>query len=47
VVVDLRHDFDVQAEPRMIPGAVRLTPAELEQGKVAIPRDREAVLYCS
>ena len=47
LVVDLRHDLDVQAEPRMIPGAVRMTPAELEQGRVAIPRDREAVLYCS
>src|SRR5262245_25442094 len=25
-IVDLRHDFDVQAEPTMIRGAVRMTP---------------------
>jgi membrane protein DedA with SNARE-associated domain len=46
-IVDLRHDLDVQAEPTMIRGAVHLTPAALEQGQAAIPRDREVVLYCS
>lgn len=46
-VVDLRHDVEVQAEPMMIPGAVHMTPAALEQGRAAIPRDREIVLYCS
>jgi membrane protein DedA with SNARE-associated domain len=46
-IVDLRHDLDVQAEPTMIRGAVHRTPAALEQGQAAIPRDREVVLYCS
>lgn len=46
-IVDLRHDLDVQAEPTMIRGAVHLTPVALETGQVAIPRDREVVLYCS
>jgi len=46
-IVDLRHDLDVQAEPLMIRGAVRMTPAALEQGQVPIPRDRDVVLYCS
>ena len=47
LIVDLRHDMDVQAEPRMIQGAVHLAPAVLEHGVVAIPRDQEIVLYCS
>jgi hypothetical protein len=46
-IVDLRHDLDVQAEPRMIRGAVHVTPATLEQGHITVPRDREVVLYCS
>ena len=46
-IVDLRHDLDVQAEPRMIRGAVHMTPAALEQGHITVPRDREVVLYCS
>lgn len=47
LVVDLRHELDVQAEPLMIQGAVRIAPAALEAGHVTIPRDREMVLYCS
>ena len=47
LVVDLRHDLDVQAAPTMIRGAVRVTPAALEDGRLTIPRDREMVLYCS
>lgn len=46
-IVDLRHELDVQARPMMIPGAVHVTPAALEQGHTTIPRDREVVLYCS
>ena len=47
LVVDLRHDLDVQAEPTMIRGAVRVAPAALEEGRLTIPRDREMVLYCT
>ena len=47
LVVDLRHDLDVQAAPTMIRGAVRVTPAALEEGRLTIPRDREMVLYCT
>ena len=46
-IVDLRHDLDVQLQPVMIRGAVRIDPAALEQGHVTIPRERETVLYCS
>jgi membrane protein DedA with SNARE-associated domain len=47
LIIDLRHELDVQAEPTMIPGAVRIAPESLEQGHVTVPRDREVVVYCS
>ena len=46
-IVDLRHDLDVQLQPMMVRGAVRIAAAQIEQGSAAIPRDREVVLYCS
>jgi membrane protein DedA with SNARE-associated domain len=46
-IVDLRHAVDVLADPRMIQGAVRLTPDELSARHAEIPRDREIILYCT
>ena len=47
VIVDLRHPLDFQTEPRMLPGAIRLAPEELEQRHHEIPRDRDVILYCT
>lgn len=47
VVVDLRHSLDFEAEPATVPGALRLTPEEIESRHGEIPRDREIVLYCT
>jgi len=47
MIVDLRHSLDFEADPAMIPGALRLTPDEIERRAVEIPRDREIVLYCT
>lgn len=47
VVVDLRGKLDFQADAVVIPGALRLDPAELDEGDPGIPRDREIVLYCT
>jgi membrane protein DedA with SNARE-associated domain len=47
VVVDLRHSLDFEAEPETIPGAIQLSPDQLEQRHQEIPRDRELVLYCT
>jgi hypothetical protein len=47
VVVDLRGRLDFEADPVVIPGALRLDPAELEERDPAIPREREIVLYCT
>jgi membrane protein DedA with SNARE-associated domain len=47
VVVDLRHDFDLEAHPYRIPGALRFSPEEILDRHEEIPREREIVLYCS
>jgi membrane protein DedA with SNARE-associated domain len=47
LVVDLRTDLDVGADPHVIPGALRIAAEELERRHAEIPRDREIVVYCS
>jgi membrane protein DedA with SNARE-associated domain len=47
VIVDLRQSLDFEADPGVIPGAMHLTPAEIERWAQEIPRDREVVLYCT
>jgi membrane protein DedA with SNARE-associated domain len=47
VIVDLRHALDVEAEPHHIPGALHLSPDELDARHGEIPRDRDIVLYCT
>lgn len=47
LVVDLRTELDVTADPYVIPGALRIAPAELEARHAEIPRDRDVVVYCS
>jgi membrane protein DedA with SNARE-associated domain len=46
-IVDLRHAGDVAVDPRRIPGALHLSPDELDARHAEIPRDREVVLYCT
>lgn len=46
-VVDLRHPLDWLADPRTLPGALRMKPDEIEQRHQEIPRDREVILYCT
>ncbi len=47
VIVDLRSAFDAAAVPYTIPGALRLSPEELEGRHAEIPRDTELVLFCT
>ncbi len=47
MIVDLRHSLDFEADPALIPGAIHLTPDEIERRAGEIPRDREIVLYCT
>ena len=46
-IVDLRHPLDYLPDPRVLPGAVRLTPDKLVERSDEIPRDRDVVLYCT
>ena len=46
-IVDLRHPLDFLPDPRVLPGAVRIGPAELARHADQIPRDRDVILYCT
>jgi len=47
VIVDLRHPLDLETAPYLIPGAMRLSPDDVEHRHSEIPRDRDIVLYCT
>jgi hypothetical protein len=47
MIVDLRGPLDVQSDPVVIPGALRLPPEDLEGRDPELPREREIVLYCT
>lgn len=46
VIVDLRHPLD-RADGVTLPGALRLTPEDVESRHAEIPRGREIVLFCT
>lgn len=46
-IVDLRHPLDYLPDPRVLPGAVRISPVELEKRCNLLPRDTDVVLYCT
>ena len=47
MIVDLRHSLDFEAEPHVIPGALRLSAEDLDGRHHEIPRDRDVILYCT
>ena len=47
LIVDLRHAMDDEAEPRTLPGAMRLPAEKLEERGNELPHGRTLVLYCS
>jgi membrane protein DedA with SNARE-associated domain/rhodanese-related sulfurtransferase len=47
VVVDLRDILAHVADPYTIPGALRISPEELEHRHHDIPRDRDIILFCA
>jgi len=47
VIVDLRHAMEDEAEPRTLPGAMRLPAEKLEERGAELPRGKTLVLYCS
>ncbi len=47
VIVDLRHPLDSISDPRVLPGAIRMLPEELEHKASTLPADKEVILYCT
>jgi membrane protein DedA with SNARE-associated domain len=46
-IIDLRHPLDLLPDPRTLPGAMRISPEELEHRQGEITRDGEIVLFCT
>lgn len=46
-IVDLRHPLDYLPDPRVLPGALRISPDKLLERSGEIPRDRDIILYCT
>lgn len=46
-IVDLRHPLELIPEPFTLPGALHLAPERLAERQHEIPRDRDAVLFCT
>ncbi|HZD30839.1 MAG TPA: sulfurtransferase, partial [Candidatus Angelobacter sp.] len=46
-IIDLRHPLDLLPDPRTLPGALRISPEELEHRHSEITRDGEIVLFCT
>lgn len=47
LIVDLRHAIEDEAEPRTLPGAMRLPAEKLEERGEELPHGKSLVLYCS
>jgi len=46
LIVDLRHQLDLESRPTSLPGAIVVGVDELTQWAEGIPRDREIILTC-
>ena len=46
-IVDLRHPLDVLAAPQLIPGAIPISPTDVDQRTAEIPRNADVILYCT
>ena len=46
LVVDVRRDADIQAQPRMIPGALRRDPRQVADWLVHLPATPLTIVYC-
>jgi rhodanese-related sulfurtransferase len=47
VIVDLRDDAELEPDQRIIPGAVRVDPAEVEEFCADLRPEDEIILYCT
>jgi rhodanese-related sulfurtransferase len=47
VILDLRHPLDSLADPRTLPGAIRVLPNEVTSRADILPKNGEIILYCT
>lgn len=47
LIIDLRDQLDFEANPQLLPNAVRIAPEQLEEDHEELPRDRDLILYCT
>lgn len=47
VVLDVRSNSALKADPRRVPGAEMFAVSEIDRRVAALPRDREIILYCT
>lgn len=46
-IIDLRHPLDLLPDPHTLPGALRISPDDLEERHNEISRERDIVLFCT
>jgi len=47
LIIDLRTPLDMLSDPRIIPGAIRLTQEEISAASFALPKGEDTVVYCT
>ena len=47
MVIDIRHALDFEADPAIIPGALRIPFETMEDQQPNVPANREIVVYCT
>ena len=47
LIFDVRQPLDLLAESEIIPGATRLAPKEVIENPSLIPKEKDAVVYCT
>ena len=47
LLYDVRLPLDLLADSEIIPGATRISPKELLQNPLLIPKDKDVVVYCT
>lgn len=47
LLFDVRLPLDLLADSEIIPGAMRLSPKEVRENPSLIPKDKDAVVYCT
>jgi len=47
LIFDVRQPLDLLADSEIIPGAMRLAPKEVIENPSLIPREKDAIVYCT